>query len=77
MLLPERLSPALEHVDSSSGAIGSAVNHAIDTLAGIIASAPADSKTRDRWLERLWDAYQTDQIPYIETLGDRWGDLCA
>jgi hypothetical protein len=44
VLLIERLSPALEHVDSSSGAIGSAVNHAIDTLAQIIASAPADPK---------------------------------
>jgi len=77
VVLIERLSPALEHVDSSSGAIGSAVNHAIDALAQIIASAPADPKTRDRWLERLWDAYQADQIPYIETLGDYWGDLCG
>lgn len=77
VLLIERLSPALEHVDSSSGAIGSAVNHAIDALAQIIAPAPADPGTRDRWLERLWDAYQADQIPYIETLGDYWGDLCG
>jgi hypothetical protein len=77
VLLLERLSPALEHVDSSSGEIGSAVNHAIDALAEIIASAPADPKTRDRWLDRLWEAYQADQIPYIETLGDHWGQLCA
>ena len=77
VVLIERLSPALENVDSSSGAIGSAVNHAIDALAQIIASAPADPRTRDRWLVRLWDAYQADQIPYIETLGDYWGDLCG
>ena len=77
VLLLERLSPALEHVDSSSGAIGSAVNHAVDALALLIALAPADPKTRDRWLERLWDAYQADQIPYIETLGDYWGELCG
>jgi hypothetical protein len=77
VLLIERLSPALENVDSSSGAIGSAVNQAIDALAQIIASAPADAKTRDRWLERLWDAYQADRIPYIEALGDYWGDLCG
>jgi hypothetical protein len=77
VLLIERLSPALEHVDSSSGGIGSAVNYAIDALAQIIASAPADPRTRDRWLERLWEAYQADQIPYIETLGDYWGDLCG
>lgn len=77
VLLLERMSPALENVDSSSGAIGSAVNRAIEILVGTIVAAPADAKTRDRWLERLWDAYQADQIPYIETLGDYWGDLCA
>ena len=35
--LLEKLSPALERVDSSSGAIGTAVNRAIDTLVPIIA----------------------------------------
>lgn len=73
----ERLSPALENVDSSSGAIGSAVNNAIADLVPIIATAPADTKTREVWLERLWEAYQNDEIPYIERLGDHWGDLCA
>jgi hypothetical protein len=77
VLMLERLSPALENVDSSSGAIGSAVNRAIDALAHLIASAPADSETRDQWLERLWQAYQADQVPYIETLGDYWGQLCG
>jgi hypothetical protein len=77
VLLLERLSPALEHVDSSSGAIGSAVNRAVDALAEIVASAPADPQTRDQWLERLWDAYQADAIPYIEALGDHWGALCG
>ncbi len=77
VLLLERLSPALENVDSSSGAIGSAVNQAIDAMVKIVASAQADPKTRDRWLERLWDAYQADQIPYIEALGDYWGELCG
>lgn len=77
VLLVERLSPALEHVDSSSGAIGSAVNRAIEMLVEIIASAPADARTRTRWLDRLWEAYQADQIPYLERLGDYWGDLCA
>jgi hypothetical protein len=73
----ERVSPALEHVDSSSGAIGTAVNNAIAELVPIIAKAPADTKTRDSWLERLFDAYQDDGIPYIEWLGDHWGTLCA
>lgn len=73
----KKLSPALEHVDSSSGAIGTAVNNAIDALAPIIANAPADEKTRDTWLERLFDAHEADKIPYIELLTDYWGELYA
>ncbi len=44
----ERVSPAFEHVDISSGAIGTAVNHAVEDLVAIIAGAPADAKTRER-----------------------------
>lgn len=73
----ERVSPALEKVDSSSGSIGIAVNSAIDELVPIIARADADPKTRERWLERLWAAHEDDQIPYIELLGERWGELCG
>jgi hypothetical protein len=73
----EKLSPALEEVDSSSGAIGTAVNRALDALIPIIIQAPADSLTRDVWLERLWEAFMADEIPYIEALEDRWGELCA
>jgi hypothetical protein len=72
-----KASPALEQVDSSSGAIGTAVNHAIDTCARIIAEAPVHDEARDRWLERLWEAHQNDEIPYIERLADHWGELCA
>jgi len=77
VLFLEKVSPALEQVDSSSGAIGTAVNHAIETCATIIAAAPADDRTRDHWLERLWEAHQNDEIPYIERLADYWGELCA
>lgn len=73
----ERVSPALEHVDSSSGAIGTAVNNAIATLVPIIAAAPADAQTRAVWLDRLWDAHEADDIPYIESLADYWGELCG
>jgi len=73
----EKVSPALEHVDSSSGAIGTAVNNAIADLVPIIASAPADPKTRVSWLDRLFDAHAQDQIPYIESLAEWWGELCA
>jgi len=77
VLFLEKISPAIEHVDSSSGAIGTAVNNAIDTLVDIIAAAPADEKTREAWLDRLFEAHAKDQIPYIENLAEYWGELCA
>jgi len=77
VLFLERVSPALEHVDGSSGAIGTAVNRAVAELATVIAEAPADTRTREMWLERLWEAHAHDEIPYIERLGDFWGELCV
>ncbi|MHB9145746.1 MAG: hypothetical protein ACYC5Y_10490 [Symbiobacteriia bacterium] len=77
VLLLERLSPALENVDSSSGAIGTAVNNAIDALVPIIAGAAADDRLRESWLERLWTAVEEDEVSYIELLPDYWGELCA
>jgi hypothetical protein len=75
--LIERLSPALEHVDSSSGALGSAVNRAIESLVPVISSASVSISDREKWLERLYEAHAADQIPYIESLADFWGDLCV
>jgi hypothetical protein len=63
--LMERLWPALEHVDSSSGALGSAVNKALDALIPIIVKAPADDKTRSKWLDRLWHAMADDGVDYL------------
>ena len=73
----ERVSPALEHVDSSSGAIGTAVHHAIEQLVPVVAGAAADAKTRNGWLDRLWAAHEADQMPYVESLAEHWGALCA
>jgi hypothetical protein len=73
----EKLSPAIEQVDSSSGSIGAAVNNAIAEMVAIVAEAPADASTRNAWLERIWAAQQDDEIPYLESLGDHWGRLCA
>ena len=77
VLFLEKVSPAIEHVDGSSGAIGTAVNNAIRTLVPIIAEAPADATVRGKWLERLFEAHADDPIPYIERLADHWGELCA
>jgi hypothetical protein len=77
VLFLERVSPALEQVDSSSGALGRAVNRAIEELVPIIAEAPVDADARDAWLERLFEAHRADEMPYIELLADHWGELCA
>jgi hypothetical protein len=77
VLFLERVSPAIEQVDGSSGAIGTAVNNAVEELVAIISAAPAGRKERDAWLQRLWAAYEADKMPYIERLGDHWGELCA
>lgn len=72
-----KLSPALEQVDSSSGALGGAARAAIDALVPVIAQAPANEATREGWLEQLFEAIQDDDPPYLESMDDRWGELCA
>lgn len=76
VLFLEKISPALENVDSSSGALGGAVNHAIATLVPIIAKSTVTAEIRQHWLERLWEAIEKDNMPYIEYLEDFWGELC-
>ena len=73
--LLERISPAIEQVDGSSGAIGGAVNRAIETLAAIIAAAQVSAAKREAWLERLWEAHQNDEMGYLDSLADLWGGL--
>lgn len=74
----EKVSAALEGVDSSSGAIGNALNKAIEELVRIITGAvDAEDKVRDKWMERLYKAVVEDEIPYIELLPDFWGDMCV
>ncbi len=75
--LMEKLWPALEHVDSSSGALGSAVYKTLDTLIPVIIKAPADDKTRNKWLDRLWQAMADDGVDYLSPVGDRWGEICG
>jgi hypothetical protein len=77
VLFLERLSPALSQVDSSSGALGSATYAAVKALVPLIAEAPASEAVRGKWLERLFEAIQNDDPPYIESLGEHWGELRA
>lgn len=77
LLLLGKLSPALMNIDSSSGALGSWVNRAIETLVPVIATAPVTPAVRKKWMQKLWKALDEDEMPYLEHLGDFWGELCA
>jgi hypothetical protein len=76
VLFLQKVSPALQNVDGSSGAVGTAVRRAIETLAPLIARAPVDTSIRRKWLEKLFEAHGDDDPPYIESLGDS-GETCA
>jgi hypothetical protein len=75
--LIEKLVPAIQDIDSSSGSLGSATNRALDALIPLIAAAGAPRATRAAWLDRLWQAYLDDGYGYLDPLPDRWGELCA
>ncbi len=77
VLLLEKLSPALCQIDSSSGALGNAIYATVKELAPLISNAPVSAKVREKWLDRMFEAIQEEDPPYIESLGDHWGDLCV
>ena len=75
--LMEKLWPALQHVDSSSGALGTATYNAVAEMVDWVAKAPADEKNRAKWLDRLWEAFNDDGVGFLDNLGERWGDVCG
>jgi hypothetical protein len=75
--LMERLWPAFELIDTSSGALGGAVAHAVGELIPLIVRTAVDDRKRNRWLERLWRAIQLDGISYLSLVEESWGDLCG
>lgn len=74
--LVERIPPAFERVDDSSGALQGDIRKALDLLTELLERSEADEQTHARWLARLWTAYEHDEMPWIEGLADRWGALC-
>jgi hypothetical protein len=44
--LAQRIWPAFEHIDTSSGALGNAVRRTLEEVLLILIEAPADEKTR-------------------------------
>jgi hypothetical protein len=75
--LMERLWPALEQIDTSSGALGGAVHRTLDELIPILVSAPADVTTRSAWLDRLFQAVMDDGVQYLSPVEDRWGEIAV
>jgi hypothetical protein len=72
-----RIWPAFEHIDTSSGALGGAVNRTLDELIPLVATAPAEPQTRELWLDQLWQAVLDDGVSYLAPVEEAWGDLCA
>lgn len=75
--LMERIWLAFQDIDISFGALGGAVFWAQDELLPILIEAPADRKTRNKWLDRLWQAIEGDAVDYLSLIGSRWGELCG
>jgi hypothetical protein len=73
--LMERIWPALQDIDSSSGALGTAVARTLDEIIPILIAAPADRVTKAKWLERLFNAVQEDGVQYLAPVEDRWGEI--
>lgn len=71
----ERIWPAFQSIDTSSGALGTAVARTLNELIPILATAPADHATRTAWLERLFNAVQNDGVDYLVPVEDRWGEI--
>jgi hypothetical protein len=75
--LMERLWPALELIDTSSGTLGNAVNRTLDELLPILVAAPADVAMRAAWLERLFQAVMDDGVQYLASVEDHWGEIAV
>ena len=77
LTLMERLWPAFQNIDTSSGALGQAVNKTLDTVIPFLIVAPADPRTRAKWLERLYEAVQEDGVQYLFPVEERWGEIAV
>jgi hypothetical protein len=75
--LAERIWRAFEHIDSSSGALGNAVRRTLEELLPVLIDAPADEKTRAKWLEQLREAIEDDSVDYLAPIADRFGQIAA
>jgi hypothetical protein len=77
IVLMERLWPTFQDIDTSSGALGTAVNATLEEIISILIAAPATPKVRAAWLERLYDAVQEDGVQYLYPAEQRWGEIAV
>ena len=75
--LAQRIWPAFEHIDTSSGALGNAVDRTLKELLPVLIDAPADEKTRAKWLEQLRQAILDDGVDYLAPIADRFGQIAV
>ena len=71
--LMERLWPTFQHIDTSSGALGTAVHNTLEAVIPLLIAAPVDKDTKATWLERLFVAVQEDGVDYLDPVAERWG----
>lgn len=76
ILLLERLSPAVQDIDTSSGSLGTASRHAVEELVEVVLAADVDEAKRSAWMDRLNVAVEADGFGYLESVKHRWGELC-
>ena len=77
IVLMERLWPTFQDIDTSSGALGTAVNATLEEIIPILIAAPAMPKVRAAWLERLYQAVQEDGVQYLYPVEERWGEVAV
>lgn len=75
--LVQRIWPAFEHIDTSSGALGNAVARTLEELLPIVIDAPADEKNRAKWLEQLREAIMDDGVDYLAPIAQCFGQIAA
>jgi hypothetical protein len=77
VVLVERISPAFQNVDDSSGALGSEIRAAVAELVPVFKLAQLTDTARDKLLSRIWQAAMNDETPWIECVQEHFGELCA
>jgi hypothetical protein len=68
--LIEKLSPAFENVDDSSGRLQAVIRDVFEQFVPLISTVDVAAKNRQAWVERLWQTMADDEVPWIEGLSD-------